>query len=334
MKQHQRVIVAIGMVFIVALGLWPPFQYRGQYEGQHFLLDPAYNSARIDLVRLAIGWVAIALIVAIVLLLYRTFSIRAIKIFGITLAVILVITAGVVVVVRSVRENTKRQVNAALVQQARNDLAALRIASPSEGRCVLSNPTKWVLRASMTVDYTTPQHVILFSDNKSSWTSSALRPYGQEILEIYPLRYLSQGQLPEKIPFVQRVSVKCDRAGTDDKTVDIDAPVEVVAERYFVFYPEEWGWDEPTKTSYLLGPAEFKEVSASTQKAPARRLANPPTQQGQFKLSDIEPDPEALIESRKKLGRSSKATTDGKSGIVDQMDHDLGTNHNARRRPQ
>jgi len=126
----------------------------------------------------------------------------------------------------------------------------------------------------LTVDYTTPQHLILFSDNKSSWTSSALRPYGQEILEIYPLRYLTQGQLPEKIPFVQSVSVKCDRAGTDDKTVDIDPPVEVVLERYFVFYPEEWGWDESTKTSFLRGPAEFKEVSASTQEAPPRRLAN------------------------------------------------------------
>jgi len=107
------------MIFIVALGLWPPFQYRGQYEGQHFLFDPAYNSARIDLVRLGIGWVAIALVVVIILLLSRAFSIRAIKIFGITLAVILVIAAGVVVVVRGVRENTRRQVNAALAQQAR-----------------------------------------------------------------------------------------------------------------------------------------------------------------------------------------------------------------------
>ena len=62
MKPHERVIIAIGLVFVVALGLWPPFQYRGQYEGQHFLFDPAYDFGRIDLVRLGIGWVSIVLV--------------------------------------------------------------------------------------------------------------------------------------------------------------------------------------------------------------------------------------------------------------------------------
>lgn len=314
MNRHQRIIIAIGMVFIVAFGLWPPFQYRGQYEGQHFLFDPAYNFASIDLTRLGIGWLSIGLVFSIVLLLYKVFSFRAIKVFGLSVAALVLITGVVALVVKSAREKARRQAYAALVQQARTELTAGTVTNPSEGHFILKNPTKWILGASLTVDYVNAQHLILFNDNKSYW-SSTLRAYGQEIIDIYPIRYLSQGQLPEKTPFIQRVSVKYHRAVVDDKTVELDPPFELVSERCFVFYPEEWGWDELTKTSYLRGPVEFKEVPSNTQQAPPRRLAvprsqrgefglsddaipdfrvqvrSPRSQRGKFKLSDIEPDP-------------------------------------------
>jgi hypothetical protein len=195
---------------------------RGHYEGQHFLFDPAYDFGRIDHVRLGIGWLSIVLVFAIILLLYRTISLRAIKVLGITVVAFALITVGVVLVVRSARENARGQAYAALIQQVRSDLTAVTVTNPSEGRFVMSNRTKWVLGWSFNVDYTTPQHSIFFSDNKSYWSSSSLRPYGQEIIESNPLRYLTQGQSPEKTPFIQRVSVKYARAAIGEQTVDLD----------------------------------------------------------------------------------------------------------------
>jgi hypothetical protein len=189
MTKTQRIILAIGLVFIVALGLWPPFQYRGgQYEGQHFLFSRAPDYGRIDLVRLGVGWLSIVIFFAVILLLHRVFSPRALRIVGLTLVALVVMTAGVVLVVENARQNARRQAQAVLIQQARNDLTAVTVTNPSEGHFVITNPTKWVLGASFNVDYTTPQRLILFSDNKSYWSES-LRPYGQETIESYPLRY-------------------------------------------------------------------------------------------------------------------------------------------------
>lgn len=277
MSKHQRVIVAIGLVFIVGLGLWPPFQYRGQYEGQHFLFDPAYDSARIDVARLCIAWLLIVLIFAIILLLYKIFSLRVVKIFGLTVAALVLIAATLVLVVKSVRRETRRQAYAALTQQARYDLAAVKITSPSETHFVIANPTKWELSgSSFTVDYLTVGRMTLFSDKPPS---SSLRSNSQETYKKDPVSRLSSGQqsqLPQKSPFIQRLTVKYNRAAFGDQTVELDPPFELVSERYFVFYPEEWGWDKVTQTS-LHGPAEFKEVSSSTQSAPPRRLAGPPS---------------------------------------------------------
>lgn len=308
MNRHQRVIIAIGMVFIVAFGSWPPFQHRGPrgntYAGQHFLFDPAYASARIDLERLGIEWLLIVFIVGIVLLLYRSISLRALKIIGFTVLVLLLMAASGMLVVKE----SRRQAHAALTQQARTALAAVTITSRLEENFVLFNPTKWELSAeeplgsSFAVDYLNVQHVLLYSA-RSYWGSSLLRAQSEDILKkvavgsrdfIEPANLLTreeQSLLPQKSPFIQRVTLKYNRATMGNQAAELDPPLELVAERYFVFYPEEWGWDASTQTSYLRGPAEFKEVSSITQKAPARRLAGPPHRISEDEWTPILPAP-------------------------------------------
>lgn len=313
MSKPQRIILAIGLAFIVALGLWPPFQYRGQYEGQHFLFNPAYGFGRIDTIRLGIGWLSIVLVFAIILLLNKTISLKALKILGVTIASLVLITVGVVLVVKENRESARRQAYSDLVQKIRNDLTAVTMTNAPEMGCVVSNPTKWVLSGAVTVNYLTPERGILFSEN----STASLRHYGQDTpgfrenslhVDITSLRFLSDWQknrLSPKKPFTQEIIVKYNRATSDDQQAELDPPFEVAAARYFVFYPAEWGWDELSQTSYLRGPEEFKQVSSSTQAAPVRRLAAPPPSYGQFKLSDIEQDPEALLDSfRKKLDKT------------------------------
>jgi hypothetical protein len=321
------------MVFIVALALWPPFQFKGHYEGQHFLFDPAYAFAHIDLTRLGIGWLSIVLTFGIVFLLLRSLSLRALKVFGLTVASLLFIVVAVVLVVKEIRRNA----HTALTRQAREALAAVTITNRPEENFVLSNPTdwdlyaEWPLNSSFTIDYLNPDHLILFGVSHYQH-SSPVRPHSQQICEkVSPtsLPREQQSQLPQGSPFVQRVTFKYDRAAISGSTVEFDPPLELIAERYFVFYPEQWGWDDLTHTSYLRGAAEFKEVSANTRQAPPRRLAGPPSQRGRFKLSDIDPDPLPDF----LFGKSPRVTPRGETSITDQMDRDLRRNSNARRRP-
>jgi len=205
------------------------------------------------------------------------FSPRAIKLSALAVITLLLLTGTVLLAVKNVRRQGRLEAYSALTQQARYDLAAVTITSPSETNFVLSNPTKWELSgSSFTVEYLTVRQMLLVSYNEPS---SSLRPHSQEACKKAPVSHLASGQqnqLPQKSPFVQRLTVKYNRAAFGDQAVELNPPLQLVSERFFVFYPEEWGWNKFTQTS-LHGPAEFKEVSSSTQHAPPRRLASPPS---------------------------------------------------------
>jgi hypothetical protein len=217
-------------------------------------------------------------------LLYKTISLKALKILGITIAVIILITVGVVLVVKENRESARRKAYLDLVQKVRNELTGLKITNSADMSCVVSNPTKWVLSGTVTVNYITSKQDILFSDT----STTSVRHYGQDTpgfreesyhADITSLRFLSdwqKNQLPPKKTFTQEIIIKYHRATADDQQAELEPPFELAASRYFVFYPAEWGWDVSSQTSYLRGPEEFKQVSSSTQAAPSRRLADPP----------------------------------------------------------